>query len=412
MKNFNMTVANRLWLMVAIAVISLIVVGIAGVLSTRDLSSKLRSVNEETIPALDALASVQNALSLMQGQILLHLTYYEPEQTAEVDKQIGATRESLKKSFEAYAALAADPAEKALFEADRAAYAAYDAVFMKAWEQAKENSKLVAREIIVTECMPKAKAVSDSIAKHIASAKGQADAARVAAEAASTRTTTTVWSLIALGVVLVLFLAHRLIRRIAGQLLMMRDSIRSVESSMDFTQRIALDTQDELGSTARAFNRLLAKLQDSFGTLAESATTVLDSADAVSRTTAQVATSAEAQSGAASHMAASIEQFDRQHRARRRTRGRIGSHLEGIRAAGTGRRARHRADGPGYPRHRRRRLRFVGAHPRTRRSDKEDFLVDGRHRRHRQPDATVGAERGHRSGARRRAGARLRGGRR
>ena len=41
MKNFNMTVAKRLWLMVAIAVISLIVVGIAGVVSARDLSSKL-----------------------------------------------------------------------------------------------------------------------------------------------------------------------------------------------------------------------------------------------------------------------------------------------------------------------------------------------------------------------------------
>ena len=140
MKNFNMTVAKRLWLMVAIAVISLIVVGIAGVVSTRDLSSKLKEVNEGTIPSLDALTSVQNSLSLMQGQILLHLTYYEPEQTAEVDKQIIATRESLKKSFEAYAALDTDPAEKALFEADQAAYAAYEAVFMKAWEQAKENS--------------------------------------------------------------------------------------------------------------------------------------------------------------------------------------------------------------------------------------------------------------------------------
>ena len=62
MKNFNMTVAKRLWLMVAIAVISLIVVGIAGVVSTRDLSSKLKEVNEGTIPSLDALTSVQNSL--------------------------------------------------------------------------------------------------------------------------------------------------------------------------------------------------------------------------------------------------------------------------------------------------------------------------------------------------------------
>ena len=309
MKNFNMTVAKRLWLMVAIAVFSLIVVGVAGVVSTRDLSGKLKEINEETIPSLDALTSVQNALSLMQGQILLHLTYYEPEQTAEVDKQIAATRESLKKSFEAYAELATDPAERALFEQDQAAFAAYEAVFMKAWEQAKENSKLVAREIIVTECTPKAKIVSDALTKHIAAVKRQADAARVAAEGDSKRTATLSWSLIFVGVSLVLILAYLLIRRIGGQLLLMRDSIRTVESSMDFTHRIPLDTQDELGSTARAFNRLIAKLQDSFRTLTESAATVRESADVLSRTTAQVAASAEAQSDAASDMAASIEQL-------------------------------------------------------------------------------------------------------
>jgi methyl-accepting chemotaxis protein len=305
----SMTVAMRLWMMVAIAVISLIVVGIAGVVATRDLSSKLREVNEKSIPALDALMSVQNSLSLMQGQLLLHLTYYEPEQTLEMDKRIEEARAALKTSFEAYAALSPDAAATALFDADKAAYADYESAFMKAWEQAKENSKLVAREIIVTESTPKAKVVSDAIAKHIAFAKEQADAARVVAEAESQRMTTIAWSLIAAGVALVLTLAYLLIRRIGGQLLMMRDSIREVETSMDFTQRIAIDTQDELGSTARAFNRLMVKLQESFRTLADCAATVLVSSDALSNTAAQVAGSAESQSDAASNMAASVEQL-------------------------------------------------------------------------------------------------------
>lgn len=72
--------------------------------------------------------SAQNALSVMQGQLLLHLTYYEPDQTADVDKRIVETRESLKKNFAAYAALEVDSAEKALFDADNAAYSSYEAV--------------------------------------------------------------------------------------------------------------------------------------------------------------------------------------------------------------------------------------------------------------------------------------------
>ena len=309
MKIASLTVSMRLWLMVAIATISLFVVGLAGVISTHDLSSKLKEVNEKSIPSLDSLMSVQNALSVMQGQLLLHLTYYEPEQTAEVDKQIVATRESLKQGFAAYAGLESDQEEKALFEVDKAAYASYEKVFTEAWDQAKENSKLVARELIVTKCTPQAKVVSDALAKHIAYAKKQADAARLTAEVESKRTTTVVWSLIAFGVVLVLVLGYLLIQRIAGQLRLMRDSIRTVESNMDFTHRIALDTQDELGSTARAFNRLINKLQESFQALSASATTVLGSAEKLSNTVSETASSAESQSDSASSMAACIQQL-------------------------------------------------------------------------------------------------------
>ena len=309
MKIPNLTVAARLWLVVAIAVVSLVVVGVAGVVATRGLSAKLNEVNEKSIPSLDILSSVQNDLSQLQGQILLHLTYYEPEETAAVDKRIEATRASLQEGLAAYAKLANDPADLALYEQDKASYASYEAAFMEAWAQAKENSKLVARELIVTKCTPQAQTVSDTIAKHINFAKAQAAAARASAEVDSRQAITIAWALIATGVALVLVLGYLLIRRIAGQLLMMRDSIRTVEADLDFTQRIAIDTQDELGSTARAFNRLLGRLQESFRTLSGAAATVLTSADRLNLAATEVAQSAASQSDSASTMAAGIQQL-------------------------------------------------------------------------------------------------------
>ena len=309
MKSMNLTVAMRLWLMVAIAVVALVVVGLAGVLSTRDLERKLDDVNQQTIPSLEALTSMQNALSVMQGQLLLHLTYYEPEQTLEVDKRIAEARETLKKNLELAATLATDEADKALVAADSQAYAAYEKPFMEAWEQAKENSKLVARELIVEKGTPKAKEVSALLAKHIAQAKERADAQRVAAQADAQRMTAVAWGLIAFGVIMLLLLGALLVRRVAGQLRLMRDSIRTIEGDMDFTQRVAIDTQDEFGSTARAFNRLVGKLQESFRALAGSSTTVLESAATLSESAASVATNAQAQSDSASAMAASIEEL-------------------------------------------------------------------------------------------------------
>ena len=55
-------ISMQLWLMIAIAVISLIVVGLAGVMSTRELSAKL---NNQTIVDLKKLNDVSDVTLLL-----------------------------------------------------------------------------------------------------------------------------------------------------------------------------------------------------------------------------------------------------------------------------------------------------------------------------------------------------------
>ena len=114
---------------------------------------------------------------------------------------------------------------------------------------------------------------------------------------------------IAGGVALGLLLAWWIIRSITGPLNQMRTTITEVEKSGDFTQRIPVHTEDEVGQTAKAFNQLMTALQQTLGQVLDSVAKVSDAAQSLSAASGQVATSSSSQSEATSAMAAAVEEM-------------------------------------------------------------------------------------------------------
>jgi methyl-accepting chemotaxis protein len=111
------------------------------------------------------------------------------------------------------------------------------------------------------------------------------------------------------GVALGLLLAWWIIRSITGPLNQMRATITEVEKKGDFTQRISVSTEDEVGQTAKAFNELMAALQQTLGQVLDSVGKVSDAAQSLSAASGQVAASSSSQSEATSSMAAAVEQM-------------------------------------------------------------------------------------------------------
>ena len=111
------------------------------------------------------------------------------------------------------------------------------------------------------------------------------------------------------GVALGFFLAWWIIRSITGPLNQMRTTITEVDKNGDFTRRIPVDTEDEVGQTARSFNELMAALQQTLGQVLDSVNKVSDAAQSLSASSGQVAASSSSQSEATSSMAAAVEQM-------------------------------------------------------------------------------------------------------
>jgi len=309
MKIFSVTIARRLWILVTIALVSLCAVGLTGLSVSQGLSAKLANVNDSTLPSVKTLSDLRYAFEVQQTQLMLHISYTSEEQMADTDKIIAATKEKVKAGLKAYEALIVDDADKQMLENDKKALASYDAVFDDAWKQSQEIVKMTARTIITDQGSPLAEAAAASLEKHIAKRMADAAQEKTNAEAASRSGVILSIAVIALSAAVIFVISFLLIRKIAKDLGNMRDTIRKIEAELDFTQRLTINSDDELASTGRAFNRLVDKMHKSLTRIAESVQTVQNSATSLNDRAGQVANAATAQSESASTIAASVEEL-------------------------------------------------------------------------------------------------------
>ncbi len=103
--------------------------------------------------------------------------------------------------------------------------------------------------------------------------------------------------------------AQLIARSIIRPLERMRQAISGIEKDHDFTKRIRIDSNDEVGQTSLAFNKLVEALQQSLGQVVAGVSRVSGAAQSLSSSSTQVAQSSNAQSEAASSMAAAVEQM-------------------------------------------------------------------------------------------------------
>ena len=110
------------------------------------------------------------------------------------------------------------------------------------------------------------------------------------------------------AVILGLILAWSNIRSITVPLNQMRTTIAEIEKSGDFTQRIPVGSNDEVGQAAKSFNELMGAMQTALRNILGSVEKVSDAAHTLSSASSQVAASSASQSEAASAMAATVEE--------------------------------------------------------------------------------------------------------
>ena len=101
------------------------------------------------------------------------------------------------------------------------------------------------------------------------------------------------------------FILRKFVSDPAGR---MKKAIVEISATGDFTRRVEVDSDDEIGQTAHSFNDLMANLQNAFRQVHEGIERVADSSHSLSASSTQVANGSVNQSAANSAMAETVEQ--------------------------------------------------------------------------------------------------------
>jgi methyl-accepting chemotaxis protein len=315
----KLNVGPRLVFLVILMTIFMVAIGIVGLRTTSTAVSSLETVYaDRTVPLAD-LSKVARLFSANVDQVLRALQHNPSYEVAKlhdhpVSEHIGrieANKAEIDKTWEKYMATYLTPEEKQLAENFMQKRRVFLEETLLPIMQALNNNdfSLDATSRFLKGSRTNLKDMNEALQALIDLQTRVAKEEFDRAEAQSSTARIISIGAIVVGVALGLFLAWWIIRSITGPLNQMRTTITEVEKNGDFTRRIAVDTGDEVGQTAKSFNELMAALQQTLGQVLDSVGKVSDAAQSLSAASGQVAASSSAQSEATSSMAAAVEEM-------------------------------------------------------------------------------------------------------
>ena len=228
----------------------------------------------------------------------------------DIEKRIRELEEAVKKELKKYEGPVSNSDDKKFLETEQQETQKYYAIF---WDKvrplSRKNETEAALKMLRGELRSHATAAQGSFDKHVAFNENNAQQyATEVVNSVSLAIKISIGTIIIATLIIGLqgFMTRSGIRNSLNHI---RDMVGRIESNLDFTTRMNLRQQDEIGVTAQALDRLLEKLQGNLKSILTSAETVAHSANQMATTSGQVAIASHNQSEAASNMAATIEEM-------------------------------------------------------------------------------------------------------
>ena len=306
----NITIAHRIILMICVSVLSLLLVGLVGLIVAQKETENVKLITEGAMPRIQALGEVRQIF--MESRISMYALFLNTDEMEmdALEQRLGGNVGEMEMKLKNYEKLIAGDEDKKLLDADVINVKAYMDYFSNEIMpvlRAGENEK--ARDLLMSKLAPLGYNTLKGLNAHME------HNTKLSAEAASqTVAASTKGKMVSIGAMVLGFLAvgalgFFLLTNIRASLRQIQSMVGRIEHDLDFTVRVNVTKHDEIGQTTAALNRLLDKLQDNLNSIASGAQSVAAAASEMSSTSAHVATASTQQSEAASDMAATVEEM-------------------------------------------------------------------------------------------------------
>jgi len=295
-------------LLILLLVGALVVVGGVALVQMQRLQETLRQESENVLPSIQLINAASRDFFDLRTKALAHIASNNADQMDELDRGIELSRKLIDEKLTQYEKYVWDETDRSLMEDDKARLQEFYAFL----EQVLPLSRLDRRDealAVVAKARNTVDGAVNAFEAHADYNKWMAETFSTEAQASARRS---VWLLA--GVILGAAIAgiafgFLTYRTVIGSLNRMREVVASVSGNLDFTRRVTVSGNDEVGETTRAFNGLLDTVQQSLGQMVRHAGDVSAAAGRLASSAHQVSTSSGEQSEASSSMAAAVEEM-------------------------------------------------------------------------------------------------------
>lgn len=304
-----MTIARRLQLLLSTLLGALILIGTLAVVQMHLQSRSINFINTKVVPSLAVIDEIETNFAILRSTVLRHILSNNSQDMSKIEEEIGLVRSEIDADLKEYQeSLIINDEDRQLFLDGENRILQYYSVVDEVLPLSKSFQTALAAEKILT-ARPMIDAVAQALDNHsdynlqLTNREGSMAEARVVRD-----------GLIILGILVIatataLFLSLSTCRRIVGSLEAMRAAMTDIVTHLDFTKRLAIGDRDEVADTAKTFNGLLDKFQDSLKTMRSWAEQVNAYSAELSFAAQQVSAHSGEQSKAASNMATTAEEL-------------------------------------------------------------------------------------------------------
>jgi len=304
-----MLISRKIWLLVAIAMATCAAVSSFGLYGLRSVNSNVVEIAEHAVPSVLRVSDLRSSYLGVIPLIYNLATTTDAEQGKELDKRIMAIKDTLVKQIIDYSALTTDEGQKSALEEAQLGLVSFVTKVKQVSTLAAMGETAMALALIQRDIGPlhlSLSAAFDKLVKHDTERVGSVAAS---AEETFRRTMAITIGAALVGLTLIGVMGFMFGRAITVPLGAMQKAITRTASELDFTDSIAIRSNDEIGRTLHAYNELLARLRTSFGEIQAASSRMANITAEVNRSSSEISDNSQAQNDASSDMAAAIEEL-------------------------------------------------------------------------------------------------------
>ncbi len=316
MKNLNIGV--RLAVLVGVMLTVIGIVGFFGLNTATKINTAMESSYHDRLLPTGLIGKVMMLMSDNRSQIMLGLQHDPSNPLSKLHNHpltvhtdaINKNRDEVAAIWQEYLKHSMHTEEKALgdkYSEDSAKFVADGLSPAREALLAGEFHK--ANEILLERLNPAYNTANTSVNALLNHIRNVANEENEAADVTYSTARAISIAAITAGLVISVLLSFLIIRSITGPLQAIRTVIRDVRDSKDFRKTVVVESHDEVGQTAQAFNDLLASMRGTLSELQLSINAIDANAKQLDISARESSQAAEVNSSSAATMASSIEEM-------------------------------------------------------------------------------------------------------